>query len=54
MTRRLIAYGIQGLILFFVLGGLVYNVVGIRNWVANHFAHSITDAVVHSTPTPTR
>ena len=53
--RLMIAYGLQGLILLFVVGGLVYDVGGVRTKIANRFAHSITKTVERNNPgaTPT-
>jgi hypothetical protein len=38
--RLLIGLGIQGAILFVLVGGLVYNVFGIQDWFANRVSDS--------------
>ena len=53
-VRLMTGLVIQGVILFLVIGGLVYNVFGIQDWLAHGVANSVINPVEeHSTPTPT-
>lgn len=53
-TRVLLGLSIQGLILFLTIGGLVYNVLGIRDWFGNGVSRAVIEQVQqHSTPSPT-